>query len=86
MEAFHPRPFMQVGNHCSWRDTQGRRKSASSCMWVSLEATSESFIMTGGGWSSGPLFIGKIFSPSSNFPNPKEDLTLLHRCLMLHIQ
>jgi hypothetical protein len=31
-------------------------------MWVSLEAINENFIETGGGWPSGPLFIGKISS------------------------
>jgi hypothetical protein len=48
MKASHPKPFVQVGNHCLWRDTQGRRKSASCCMRVSLEAISENFIETGG--------------------------------------
>jgi hypothetical protein len=55
-------------------------------MWVSLEAIGENFIGAGGGWSSGPLFIGKVFSPSSNFPSPKKELTLLHRCLVVHIE
>jgi hypothetical protein len=55
-------------------------------MWVSLEAISENFIETGGGWLPGFLAIVSIFSPSSNFPNPKKDLALLHRCLVIHIQ
>lgn len=72
MKAFHPKHFMQVGNHCLWRGTEGHRRSASCCMWVSLEAISESFMETGGGWSFGHLFIGKIFSSSSNCLNPKK--------------
>jgi hypothetical protein len=50
-------------------------------MWVPLDAVSENFIETGGRWSSGPLFIGKSFLPSPNFPHPKEDLSFLHRGL-----
>jgi hypothetical protein len=41
-------------------------------MWVPLEAISENFIETGGRRSSGPLFIGKIFSPSPNFLTQKK--------------
>jgi hypothetical protein len=37
-------------------------------MWVPREAISENVIETGGMWSSGPLFIGKISSPSLKFP------------------
>jgi hypothetical protein len=52
-------------------------------MWVPLEAISDNFIETGGRWSSGPLFIGMIFSP--NVPHPKEDLSFLHRSLVVDI-
>jgi hypothetical protein len=54
-------------------------------MWASLEAMSENFIETPGVWSSGRVFIGKIFSPQPNFPHPKEDLSLLHRSLVIDI-
>jgi hypothetical protein len=54
-------------------------------MWVPLEATSENFIQTSGRWSSGPPFIGKIFSPSSNFSHPKENLSFPHRSLVVDI-
>jgi hypothetical protein len=54
-------------------------------MSVPLEAIRENFIEIGGRWSFGPLFIGKILSPSPNFPHPKEDLTFLHRSLVLDI-
>jgi hypothetical protein len=54
-------------------------------MWVPLEAINENFIETGGRWSSGPLFIEKIFSPSPNFSHPKEDLGFLHRSLVVDI-
>jgi hypothetical protein len=54
-------------------------------MWVSLEAIRENCIKTGGRWPSGPLFIGRIFSPSPNFPHPKENLSFLHRSLMVDI-
>jgi hypothetical protein len=54
-------------------------------MWVPLEAISKTFIETGGRWSSGPRFIGKICSPSPNFPHPKGDLNFLHRSLVVDI-
>jgi hypothetical protein len=44
-------------------------------MWVLLEAISDNFIETVDNWSSESLFIRKIFSPSPNFPHPKEDLS-----------
>jgi hypothetical protein len=54
-------------------------------MWVPLEAINENFIETGGRWSSGPLVIGKIFSPSPKLPHPKEDLSFPHRSLVVDI-
>jgi hypothetical protein len=58
-------------NHYLWLDAEGRHTSASWYMWVSIEAMNENTIETGLQWSSGPLFIGKIFCPSSNFRTPK---------------
>jgi hypothetical protein len=46
---------------------------------------SKNFIEPNGRWPSGPLFVGKIFSPSPNFPHPKEDLGFLHRSLVVDI-
>jgi hypothetical protein len=54
-------------------------------MWVALAAISENFIEAGSRWSSGPLFIGKIFSLSPNFPHPKEDLSFLRHSLVVDI-
>jgi hypothetical protein len=85
MKTVHPKPFVQVSNNRLWRDPQGSRKSASYCIWVPLEAMSEDFIETGSRWSSGPLFIGKIFSPEPNFPHAKERLSYLHRNVVVDI-
>jgi hypothetical protein len=50
--------------------------------WVPLEAKSDNFVEIGGRRSSEPLFIGKVFSPSPNFPHPKEYLSFLHHSLV----
>jgi hypothetical protein len=54
-------------------------------MWVPLEVVSENFIDTGGRWSYEPLCTVKILSPLPNFPHPKEDLSFLHRSLVVDI-
>jgi hypothetical protein len=54
-------------------------------MFLPPEAICENFIETVGGQSSGSLFIGRIFSPSQNFPHSKEDLSFLHRSLVVDL-
>jgi hypothetical protein len=54
-------------------------------MRVPLQMIIENFIDTGCRWSSGHLFIGKIFSPSPNLPYSKEDLGFLYRGVVVDI-
>jgi hypothetical protein len=54
-------------------------------MWIPLVGISENSIEAGGRWSSEPLFIGKIFSPSPNFPHSKEEPNFLRCSLVVDI-